>query len=359
MTDGLHARLHVVYPDFHLDVDLQLPGDGVSALFGPSGSGKTTCLRAIAGLQRARHAQVWFNGEVWQDEAGVFVPTHRRALAYVFQEASLFAHLSVRGNLEYGLKRSGGTADPATFGSTTALLGIEGLLGRMPDRLSGGERQRVAIARALLSRPKLLLMDEPLAAIDVARREEILPYLERLREELRIPIVYVSHSLDEVCRLADQLVMLDRGSVVASGPLVDTLARIDLPGAALDRASVVIEATVAATEQADHLTRLDFPGGTLWVPARGHTVGSGVRCRIDARDVSLTLDRQTGTSILNLVPATVVAVAQAQHPAQLLVRLDAGGSPLLAQLTRRSWDALVLEPGRSVWAQIKAVALIG
>jgi molybdate transport system ATP-binding protein len=359
MTAGLHARLDVRHPGFNLEVEFELPGNGVSALFGPSGSGKTTCLRALAGLERSRTGRVSVNGETWQDEdRGVFLPTHRRGVAYVFQEASLLPHLSVRGNLEYGQRRSAERSDRAGFDKIAALFGIEPLLDRQPAKLSGGERQRVAMARALLMRPRLLLLDEPLAAVDQARKGEVLPYLERMRDELQVPAIYVSHNADEVARLADYIVLLDHGRVVASGPLLATLSRLDLPLAFLRDASVVLDATVVADDAGDHLARLEFAGGALYVPSREHPIGQRVRCRIDARDVSLTLERQEDTSILNLLPATVVEVADAGHPATLLVRLDARGSPLLANITQRSWRALALEPGKSVWAQIKAVALI-
>lgn len=360
MAGGVQLCLDVAYPGFQLSVDLPLPGSGITALFGPSGSGKTTCLRAIAGLERAPHGYVSVNGAVWQDEArGVFQPTHRRELAYVFQEASLFAHLNVRRNLEYGFRRVRHGTGPANFAGVVELLGIDTLLHRRPERLSGGERQRVAIARALLTNPRLMLFDEPLAALDAARKDEILPYLERLHEELKIPSIYVSHNTDEVARLADHLVILDQGKVVASGPLQATLARVDFPRPLLDRAGVVIEATVTGYDEADHLAQLDFPGGSLLVPSTGQPLGRRVRCRIEARDVSLTLGRHDDTSVLNLLPGTITAVTEAPHPAHCLVQFDAGGTLLLAQVTRRSREALQLAPGKPVWAQVKAVALVG
>ena len=363
MGDGLHVRLDLRYADFHLDVSLQLPGRGITALFGPSGSGKTSCLRAIAGLEHASSAQVSLHGEVWQDSAsGRFVPTHQRPLAYVFQEANLFAHLNVRRNLDYGFTRARrrGTQPPrAQFDAVVDRLDLAPLLDRQAGRLSGGERQRVAIGRALLANPRLLLLDEPLAALDTRRKDEILPYLERLHDELDIPSIYVSHSIDEVARLADHLVILERGAVIASGPMQQTMARLDLPAHLLERAGVVIDATVLSEHAGDHLAQLAFAGGTLWVPSRGQAPGQKLRCRIEARDVSLSLERQAGTSILNLLPATIIAVTDSAHPAQRLVQLDVGGSTLLAQLTRRSWETLQLTPGKSVWAQIKAVALIG
>ncbi|HSE11292.1 MAG TPA: molybdenum ABC transporter ATP-binding protein [Rudaea sp.] len=357
MSGGIRARFSIAYAGFRLDVDLQLPASGISALFGPSGSGKTTCLRAIAGLERPRGGYLSVNDEVWQDDAGgIFVPTHRRALGYVFQEASLFPHLSVRANLEYGLRRAGGDGK---LQETADLLGIGSLLDRSPERLSGGERQRVAIARALLTRPRLLLLDEPLASLDLQRRQEILPYLERLHDELKIPSIYVSHMPDEVARLADYLVLLDNGAVVASGPLQETLARLDLPATFTDNAGVFIEATLTGHDDADDLTRLDFAGGTIYAPRRPQPIGGKVRCRIEARDVSLTLHKQTGTSILNIIPAVVVDMAPTEHAAQVLVRLDAAGTPLLARITRRSWNTLGLAPGSHVWAQVKTVVLIG
>jgi molybdate transport system ATP-binding protein len=276
--DGIRARLRIARGDFQLDVDVHLPQHGISALFGPSGSGKTTCLRAIAGLERAPGGYVALGDEVWQDDgAGIFVPVHRRALGYVFQEASLFPHLSVRGNLEFGRKRVPASERRFDLAPVAELLGITGLLDRRPDGLSGGERQRVAIARALLAAPRLLLMDEPLAALDLRRKQEILPYLERMHDELAIPIIYVSHAPDEVARLADYLVLLDDGKSVASGALGETLARVDLPPAFADDAGVVLE-TVLAGHEPDALSRLAFDGGVPHPCARRQP-GAGAAAR--------------------------------------------------------------------------------
>lgn len=355
---GIRARFRLDRGGFVLDVDLALPGRGVSALFGPSGSGKTTCLRAIAGLERARGGYVALGDEVWQDEArGQFVPTHRRALGYVFQEASLFPHLSVRGNLEFGLKRVAGADRRFELGPVAAMLGIEALLERKPASLSGGERQRVAIARALLSSPRLLLMDEPLAALDLKRKQEILPYLERMHDELSIPIIYVSHAPDEVARLADHLVLLDAGRVVASGALTETLARADLPPAFADDTGVVLE-TVLAGHEADELSRLAFDGGSLFVGRRGEPLGSRLRCRIHARDVSIALERPRRSSIVNLLPAVVTATAGTDTPGHVLVQMRMGATPLLARISERSRRELDIRPGVQVWAQVKAVALL-
>ena len=360
MPSGIHARLRLDHGDFSLDVDLQLPARGVTGLFGHSGSGKTTLLRCIAGLERAAQGHLSFEGECWQDSAQpVFVPPHRRAIGYVFQEASLFAHLSVRGNLKFGMQRVAARDRRVAWEQAVELLGIAPLLERMPDRLSGGERQRVAIARALLSSPRLLLMDEPLAALDLKRKNEILPYLERLHAELDIPVLYVSHSPDEVARLADHLVLLDEGRAIAQGELRETLARLDLPTAFSEDAGVVIEAQVAEHDPQYHLTRLVFSGGEVLVSQRAEALGQRLRFRVHARDVSLALERAEGSSITNLLPACVEAVVTADTPAHVLVRLDADGTPLLARITRRSADQLGITPGQTLWAQIKTVALLG
>lgn len=358
MTEDIRARVCIDRGGFTLDVDLVLPGRGVSALFGPSGSGKTTCLRAIAGLERAAGGYVALGGEVWQDEANrIFVPTHRRAVGVVFQEASLFPHLSVRANLEFGMKRVAAGERRFELEPVAAMLGITELLARKPDRLSGGERQRVAIARALLSSPRLLLLDEPLAALDLRRKQEILPYLERMHDELSIPIVYVSHAPDEVARLADHLVLLDAGRVVASGPLSETLARADLPPAFADDAGVVLD-TVLAGHEADALSRLDFQGGALFVGRRSEPIGSSLRCRIHARDVSIALEQPRLSSIVNLLPATVTAVSATDTPGHVLVQMRMGELPLLARISERSRRELGIGPGLQVWAQVKAVALL-
>lgn len=355
---SIEASFQLDYPGFSLDVDVQLPGKGVTALFGHSGSGKTTVLRCFAGLNRAPRGRLVVDGQVWQDEAkGVFLPTHRRPLGLVFQEASLFPHLSVRENLEYGMKRAG-NKEAQGFDACIDLLGIRALLERAPERLSGGERQRVAIARALLTRPRLLLMDEPLAALDLKRKLEILPYLEKLHDELDIPVLYVSHAPDEVARLADHLVLMEGGRVVASGPLMETLARADLPPAFADDAGVVLEARLAAHE-ADGLSRLSIPGGELLVSRLEAPPGKRLRCRIHARDVSLALTPPVGSSILNTLPARVAAVVDTDTPGHVLVQLElAAGARLLARITERSRQALGIQPGQALVAQVKAVALL-
>jgi len=343
---------------FNLDVDLALPGRGVTALFGHSGSGKTTLLRVLAGLERVAGARVALGDEVWQDDARkVFVPTHQRGIGYVFQEASLFPHLNVRANLEFGRKRLKPAERRFDLMAVAELLGIERLLDASPATLSGGERQRSAIARTLLASPRLLLMDEPLAALDMRRKLEILPYLERLHDELALPVVYVSHAADEVARLADHLVVLEEGRVLASGPLAATLARLDLAANFQDDAGVMIETTLQAHD-ADGLSHLAFAGGVLLVVQRDAAVGTRVRCRIHARDVSLALERPRGSSITNILPARVDAVGPSGTPGQVLVRLLVGETALLARITERSRRELAIAPGCAVWAQVKAVALL-
>ncbi|MDB5984231.1 MAG: Molybdenum transport ATP-binding protein ModC [Pseudomonas sp.] len=361
MTEQIHVRLKMAYSSFALDVDLALPGRGVTALYGHSGSGKTTCLRCIAGLEKAREGFIQINGEVWQySQQGIFLAPHKRALGYVFQEASLFPHLSVRGNLEFGWKRIPGSLRKVQLAQATELLGIDHLLDRRPDKLSGGERQRVGIARALLTSPRLLLLDEPLAALDSKRKSEILPYLERLHDELDIPILYVSHSQDEVARLADHLVLLSEGKALASGPIGETLARLDLPMASGDDAGVVIEGIVSAYDAHYQLLSLRLPDSELQVKV-AHApmdLGKTLRFKVQARDVSLNLQADDHSSILNRLPVTVTHEVGADNTAHVLVRLDAAGTPLLARITRYSRDHLQLHPGQQLWAQIKSVAVL-
>lgn len=356
MSPAVRAHLRVTHPGFTLDVDLALPGRGVTALSGPSGCGKTTCLRAIAGLQRTAGNRVEVNGAVWQND-DVFVPTHRRPIGYVFQETRLFPHLDVQRNLEYGMRRVPSADRRVSLAQAVELLGIGALMARQPHTLSGGERQRVGMARALATSPRLLLMDEPLASLDAERKREVLPYLERLHGELDIPVLYVTHAPDEIARLAHHLVLLDAGRVVAAGPAEALMTRLDLPLAHGDTAAALIQATVIGHEPAYHLTQLAFAGGRLALPHRGSQIGQTVRLRIQARDVSLTLQRQTDTSVLNILPATVAELAE-DSPGQVMVGLDLGGTRILARITRKSADVLQLTPGLPVHAQIKGIAIV-
>jgi molybdate transport system ATP-binding protein len=357
-ADGLQVHLNHQRGGFALKVDFNVPSRGITALFGPSGAGKSTCLRAIAGFEPDIAGRVTFADHVWLDSSTRHcVPTHRRRIGYVFQEASLFPHLSVSGNLDYSERRASGrrSIDRAAL---LARFGIEHLLSRKAGSLSGGERQRVAIVRALLNDPVLLLLDEPLSALDAPARSDLLGCLEQLHAELAVPTLYVSHAIDEVARLADHLVVMEAGRIVSQGSLVATLARGELPLTMSDQLGVVIEGQIIAQDPVDHLSELAFEGGRLWLPRRTEQVGDRLRCRIAPRDVVLgTSAALAGSSALNVIEAIVVGMIDAAHPSQCIVRLDVHGSILLAGITRRSWRSLALAPGSRVWAQVKATAL--
>ncbi|MBD3671600.1 MAG: molybdenum ABC transporter ATP-binding protein [Gammaproteobacteria bacterium] len=356
ITAHVRARLG----DFALDVELELPGRGVTALFGHSGSGKTTLLRAIAGLERFEgHLKV--NGESWQNTDKTLA-VHKRPIGYVFQEASLFAHLNVEQNLAFGLRRVPAASRRIEMQQAVEWLGLTHLLRRAPARLSGGERQRVAIARALLTTPELLLMDEPLAALDEQSKQEILPYLERLHEHLAIPVLYVSHSLSEVARLADHMVWLESGRVRQQGPLQEVLGNMKLATQHGEEAVSVMDTTVAEHDKHYHLTALDSRFGRLWVRQLERVIGTAVRVSIPARDVSLSLEREQNSSILNVWEAEVVEISSLEH-GQVLLKLccpqqQAGKEPLLCRITQRSCDQLGLVPGSRVFARIKSVGLL-
>ena len=354
---GIRARFTLQRAGFTLDAAFDAPASGVTALFGSSGSGKTTLLRCIAGLERAP-GELQVNGACWQDGKS-FMPVHQRPIGYVFQEASLFPHLSVRANLEYGYRRIAAADRRVQPEQVTEWLGLAHLVERRDaTSLSGGERQRVAIGRALLTSPRLLLMDEPLSALDTRSKQEILPYLERLHRELDIPVLYVSHALDEVMRLADHLVLMEQGRVIASGELFDTLARLDLPTAHFDDAGAVIEAAVAQQDEQYHLTRLDFPGGQLWTGRVEQPFGSSVRARVLARDVSIATQKPHGTSINNLLNARIEEIRD-EGPDKVMLKLRVGETQaLLSRITRRSRDQLGLREGMDVCAQVKSVALM-
>jgi len=351
---SLQIQLALKRAGFSLEVKLQLPARGVTALFGPSGCGKTTLLRCIAGLERATGSLI-INDEVWQD-ATQFIPTHQRAIGYVFQEASLFPHLSVRGNLQYGMRRIAGH-NKVAIDPIIDLLGLRALLDRKPDGLSGGERQRVAIARALAVDPRLLLMDEPLAALDLKRKQEILPYLDKLQATLEIPVLYVTHSPDEVVRLAHHLVVMEAGQVMASGDLAATLSQLDIPVRLGDEPGVVIESVVGSIEPAWHLARLDFDGGSVWIRDPGLSVGASARVRILAGDVSLAREQPGKSSIQNVLTGRIDGIRDDDQPGLALVRISIGRTALLARITQRAVSTLALKAGDEVWAQVKSVAL--
>jgi molybdate transport system ATP-binding protein len=343
---------------FSLELAFAAPGRGVTALFGPSGSGKSTVLAAVAGLLRPQQGQVALDGTPLLDtRRGVFVPPERRRCAVVFQDARLFPHLSVETNLRFGLRRAPRDATGPALEEVVALLGIGHLLGRRPGRLSGGERQRVALGRALLARPRLLLMDEPLAALDAARRAEVLPFLARLAATSTVPILYVTHTLDEVDALADRLVLLEAGRLVAEGPAEALALRTDLPLAARRDAGALLAATIAGHDPARGLTRITFAGGELSVPLREEVPGTRTRLRLRARDVAVATERPRGLSTQNLLPATLGAIGEAPSPHEAFLRLAVGPTVLLSRVTRDSVARLGLTPGMAVWAVVKAVTI--
>ncbi len=354
---AIEARFQGTLGDnFVLNVDFQVPARGVTALFGASGCGKTTILRCIAGLEHLQNGRLIVNGQVWQDNA-YCLPAYKRAVGYVFQEASLFPHLSVKDNLLYGAKRSANKGQ-LDFEEVVKLLSLDRLIDRAPVHLSGGERQRVAIGRALLSAPEVLLMDEPLSALDQPSKKAILPYLERLHDELALPVLYVSHDLAEIEQLSDHMIYIEEGKVRAEGALAEMSTRLDLPFHHQDNAGVALDVTVAAHDKKWHLARADFSGGSLWVKDFGTTAGQKLRLRVLASDISISLNRPQKTSILNILSATVEEIAPAAHPSQCLVRLSVGQDALLAKVTARSVNILGLEPGLGVFIQIKAVAVV-
>ena len=353
VDDAIHVALRLARGAFLLDVDLALPGSGVTAVFGPSGSGKSTLLRAIAGLEPDAVGDIRIGGEAWLD-ARQCLPAHRRATGVVFQHTALLPHLSVDGNLRYGWKRAG--APQALLDGWIERLALAPLLHRRPDSLSGGERQRVALARALACGPCWLLLDEPLSALDGERRAEILPYLEAVRREAGIPILYVTHAVEEVARLADHLVLLDAGKVTVAGSALDVLNRSDLPMALREDAGVVLEARVQTRDPHGLLT-LDTLAGALHAHGPAHPPGTPLRLRVQARDVSLALQHHDDSSLLNLLPATLLGL-DALPGGQVQARLDASGAPLLARISHRSVERLALQPGMALWAQVKAVALL-
>ncbi len=344
---------------FALDVAFDAPPTGVTALFGPSGSGKTSVLRAVAGLSRLA-GRVSVAGETWQDDSAFCLP-HKREIGYVFQEAGLFPHLSVRRNLVFGAKRTRAGIDAARFDEIVQLMGLEPLLARAPGLLSGGERQRVALGRAILSRPKLLLMDEPLSALDRFAKDDILPYIETLHGALRIPVLYVSHDIAEVERLADRIVILKEGRVEASGALNAALTDAGLGFVRDPRSAAVLPARVVGFDEEDGLAELDLGGQSVFVDGSGkREIGTLRRLRIEASDVSLTRETPGLSTILNRLDVTIRRIEPAATPANLAVLLSLVGADELtfvARVTKRSARRLALTEGDRLTAQIKSVSL--
>jgi molybdate transport system ATP-binding protein len=355
----VQVQLKIDRRDFALDVDMTLPAMGISVLLGASGSGKTTVLRCIAGLEPQARGEVRLGDQVWLSSAcRVHVPAHRRSLGYVFQEASLFEHLNVRQNIEFGLRRVQRAKASPWLDDAVDLLGIAHLMDRSVEGLSGGERQRVAIARALATRPQVLLLDEPMAALDPGRKRDVFPWLERLRDELRIPMIYVTHSVDELTRLGDHLVVMTQGRVQASGPVTETLLAMESRDAGEQDVGVLLDGHIESLVNDWHLAQVRLSGGSLWVRDDGVPLGARVRLRVLARDVSLATQEPEQTSIQNHFKVTIASVQDDTHPAQILVKLRWGEDWLQARITRRAWSQLSLQVGQTVWAQVKSVALV-
>lgn len=361
---SLRMNFQVRRSEFCLKAALELPDQGVTALFGRSGSGKTTLLRCIAGLEALPGGMLTFQGQVWQS-ATQFVPAHQRPIGYVFQEASLFPHLTIAQNLQYGFKRIAAADRRISFDEVVALLSLQDFLARYPDQLSGGQRQRVSIGRALLTSPRLLLMDEPMASLDVTSKQEILPYLERLTEELQLPIIYVSHSVDEVMRLADYMVLLDQGEVRAQGELQALLTDHQLPFARSEQAVSLLKARLIDAHAGDGLAGLQLEQQPLLIsqthlsPGRLSpiTPGATVRVTVMARDVVLARQIPEAISLLNALSVRVLALDADLDKSQILVHLQLGEQALMARISKRSAALLQLQPGQQVYALIKGVAV--
>ena len=356
MSSALQIGIELNRPGFHLAVNTQLTAQGITFLFGPSGSGKTTLLRALAGLDRYTDCRIQFGQTLWQS-ADYFMPAHCRPIGFIFQEPSLFPHLSVCKNLAYGWSRLPKSHRKISLEDAIHWLGLEPLLNRFSAQLSGGQKQRVAIARALLTSPELLLMDEPLASLDAQSKGEILPYLEQVHARLNTPIIYVSHALDELTRLADEVLLLENGKVLAQGPVNELLTNPNTPLAQMDEACAVITGIVAGHDAQFHLTQVNVEGGSISLAQRDLNVGDAVRVRIAARDVSIALTPPTQSSITNVLPAKITHIQNTTEPSQILLQLDLGGHYILARITRRSLVQLQLTPGQSVFAQVKSASL--
>ena len=351
----IECKLNIQLEGFKLDAKFTIPDKGITVVFGPSGSGKTTLLRAIAGLEKSDTGFLKVGDSIWQSDHN-FVPTHKRQIGYVFQDAALFDHLNVEGNLNYVIKRKTGLTKEF-IDSIYTLLDIKPLINRSTVQLSGGEKQRVAIARALLTNPKILLLDEPLSALDIKRKKEILPYLDSLHSQLDIPILYVTHSQDETSRLADHLMLIEDGKIISNGPINEILTRFDLPLSHSSEAISIFDARVMSRDTDFNLMHLEFKGGQFIVPDNKLPIESLVRIRVAARDVSITKKKQTDTSILNIFPAMVQEIVN-EGEAQVMVRLQIKEAILIACITRRSSYKLRLEKGSEVFVQVKSVAIL-
>jgi len=359
-SSELKGRFYLEKNDFVLDVDFALASVGITALFGVSGSGKTSLLRCIAGLDRADNGYLSLGDTLWQNN-DFFVPVHKRNIATVFQDSRLFSHLSIKDNLQYGLKRNNTQASALAYDEVVELLGIDTLLNKSCQALSGGQRQRVAIARALLSNPYLLLMDEPLASLDTSSKQEILPYLESVQKHVDIPIIYVSHALDEVLQLADSMMLIDDGRISALGSINELLTDTQLPLAHRHEACSILSGKVKTHETHFHLSHIDINTGSVSLSQINKSVGDRVNLKIAARDVSIALSPPANTSINNIFPVTIKDIIATSDPSKMLASLNVGEEILLAQITLKSVESLDLKNkiknNVTVYAQVKSIAL--
>jgi molybdate transport system ATP-binding protein len=357
MTE-IEIDVRIAFRDFDLQIDHRMPLEGVLGLFGPSGCGKSTLLRIMSGLERGAAGHIRFGDEVWQDASrGIFVPPHKRGVGYVFQDVRLFPHLTVGGNLRFAAKRSRNVDSEIDIEGVVAALDLAPLMSRHPQSLSGGERQRAAIGRTLLTRPRLLLMDEPLAALDIKRKAEILPYIERLPQAFRIPLIYVTHSLDEVTRLAERMLVIASGRKVSYGPIAETLQRLDLqPIGGHFEAGVVLTARVARHDLKYRLTHLELCGNEIVMPMADVAIGSDVRLRIRARDVALATRAPEDISIRNILPGTIAEIVEEPETAFAETLVDIGGAKIRARVTRSAVASLALAPGKPVFVLFKSIA---
>ena len=356
----LSANFELIFPGFKLKTELKIPAEGFTVVFGPSGSGKTTLLRCLSGLERSPNGFLKIGEDVWQDEKnGIFLPVNKRPIGYVFQDSRLFSHLNVDGNLRYGFKRRLQKVDEKFFNQIVEIMGLGLLLERRPIKLSGGERQRVALARALLTNPQLLLMDEPLAALDIKRKYEIIPYFQHLQSELRIPVFYVTHSLNEVLQLVDNILLMEQGKVISAGPIAQAFSHPKI-GEQIESSLVgsILDTTVHQHDDHFRLTVLDFKNQTLYIPRKEALIGSRLRIYIRAEDVTLAIAPvQDQTSVLNVLKARILDTHRyPKDDCKVKVRLDIG-CPLLAIITRKSLNHLNLKNGQSIYAHIKAIRM--
>ncbi len=351
---SLRVRLNIPRKDFAINVSLTVTSGQITSVFGPSGCGKTSVMRSIAGLENSATGHIQMADEIWQN-SDYFRPPHQRDIGFVFQDASLFPHLNVYENLQFGRRRQAKDKRRVSLEQAIELLALSPLLSRSVDKLSGGEKQRVAIARAVATSPSVLLFDEPLAAVDIQHKQEILRYIQSLHQELDIPMLYVSHAIEEVARLSDNLVLMEKGQQLASGKTVDLLSQLNLPFARYEEAASVIDTEVTGHEDDYGLSLLRFAEGHIRVTRGQLPLGHRVRLRIVARDVSLTLTKPQDSSILNIFPAVVESMVS-DGTALKLVRLNAGGQIILSRVTAKSAERLALKPGLHLYAQVKAVS---